>query len=341
MAAYTAAVIGTGSSMTADAAHSVGYLHAEAYRALGCEITGACARTADNARRFSDRYGVRHFGQDFRAVLCAARPDLVSVTTFARSHRAVIEAAADAGARGIWCEKPLCLTVGDAEAIERACMAARVKVIVNHQRRYLDLFRTVRKRVESGAVGRLVLIYTVGSGWDLTEWGSHWLDLFRFLAGDHHGHWALGQVRRDGAGHWYDHPRESHGLAYGALTDGTRVLLEGGEPGPGIDEAIRLIGTDGLIEIAPDGSCRLCDANGWHSIDTDSDMHWPRRRDTADDPFRMALTDLIQWIEGGPEPTTSLRNAIASTHLMLGAQASAAQGDRAELPLYVLDHTEE
>jgi UDP-N-acetylglucosamine 3-dehydrogenase len=330
---YTAAVIGTGRAYAPDASHSVGYLHAEAYRSLGCSLVGACARTPEHAARFAQRYSAAHFGCDYRQVLQASRPDLVSVTTFAGSHREVIEAAVDTGTRGIWCEKPLSLTLDDAEAVERLCSETGVRIVVNHQRRYLSLFSALRRVLDDGLIGRPLLLLTVGAGWDLTEWGSHWLDMFRHLCGERHGEWVMGQISRQKVETRYGHPVESHGVAYGAFSDGTRFLMEGGRSLPGGDGAIRVVGTEGLVEAHTDGAVRVCNDRGWQPVETSSDMHWPRNRSAGTDPYTLVLSDLIAWLEGGAEPYVSVRNAVASSELYLGASESAVLGDRIDLPL--------
>jgi predicted dehydrogenase len=329
----SAAIIGTGRGYRADAAHSVGYLHAEAYRTLGCPIVGACALSEEHATRFGRKYAVEHVGSDYRTVLAESRPDIVSVTTYADSHRAVIETAVSLGVSAVWCEKPLSLTPRDSHEIAELCLSAGVKLIVNHQRRYLDLFRTIRRLLGNNAIGRPVLLTTIGTNWDLIEWGSHWLDLFRYLVGDPPGRWVMGQVCQSGPQRRYGHLVESHGIAYGALADGTRFLLEGGEPAPGEDEAIRIIGTDGLLEVLADGTVRLFNRDGQQRITAGSDFSWPADRTPDSDPYVLALGDLLSWLRGGPEPGLNVCNAVASGELVLGAYESALRADRVDLPL--------
>jgi hypothetical protein len=54
----------------------------------------------------------------------------------------------------------------------------------------------------------------------------------------------------------------------------------------------------------------------------------------------MTLNALIQWIEGGGEPTVSMNQAMASQEIAFGAYLSALRGDRMDLPLQADDVTE-
>jgi predicted dehydrogenase len=170
---------------------------------------------------------------------------------------------------------------------------------------------------------------TAGSGWDLMDWGSHWLDLFRYLAGDQPVEWVYGHGRR-GELLRYDHPREDHGVAYLAFADGTRALLEGGRQAPD-DHALRLIGTEGMLEVSAAGEITLTSAAGRHRVEARSDMH--QAAPGEPDPFDLALRTLLAWIEGGPEPEISGRNALASSELYLAAYESWRRSDRVDLPL--------
>jgi predicted dehydrogenase len=328
---YTAAVIGTGRSFAADAAHSVGYLHARAYRKAGCRLVAAAARTHESLARFLRTHDLPESAgfHDWTALLEHARPELVSIATYPDTHAEAVLAAASVGVRGIWCEKPFCTSMDEGRRAVEACERNGVRLVVNHQRRFLDLFRVLRQALSSGAIGRPLLFVTAGRGWDLMDWGSHWFDLFRYLAGDQPVEWVLGQGRTGGSRR-YDHLREEHGVSYLAFADGTRALLEGGEPSPD-DHALRLIGTDGLLAASADGRITLTCASGRHELAARSDLH--QAAPGEPDPFDLALRSLLAWIEGGAEPGISGRNALASSELYLAAYESWRRRDRVDLPL--------
>ena len=48
-------------------------------------------------------------------------PEIISVTTRPGSHREIVVFAAEHGVKGIWCEKPLCCSMAEADAMVAAC----------------------------------------------------------------------------------------------------------------------------------------------------------------------------------------------------------------------------
>ena len=86
-----------------------------------------------------------------------------------------------------------------------------------------------------------------------------------------------------------------------------------------------------------DGTARVCNERGWQPVEASSDMHWPRNRSAGCDPYALVLSALLAWLEGGAEPDVSVRNALVSSELYLGAYESALRGDRIDLPLRTQD----
>lgn len=330
---YRVAIIGVGRGGPTDGSHSIGYIHAQAYRAVGtCALVGAAARSAENVNRFAQAFNVPYASTDYRTMLAEVRPDVVSVATYANAFPEIVEACIAAGVRGIWCEKPFCLTINAGRAMVEACRRSDVKLIVNHQRRYLHIFREARRLLQAGAIGAPVAFLANLPEGGLMEWGIHWLDMFRFFAGDQPAQWVLGQVHCSGARRRNDHVMEEHGAAYIGFADGTRALLESGLAlnGP---FSMRLSGTEGLIDLYEDGRLRVLDGSGWGDVPVHSTMHWPLPSFEAESPWPRILKALLAWMEGGPEPEVAGQNALLSSELYLAAYESAMRCDRVDLPL--------
>jgi len=90
--------------------------------------------------------------KDIQAVIIAT-PD--------KFHAAVIKAAAAAG-KDILCEKPLAITLEDAQAALEAVSRAGVRLQVGFMRRYDPAYALARKRIESGEIGTPVVFKSVG-----------------------------------------------------------------------------------------------------------------------------------------------------------------------------------
>ncbi len=333
---YRVAIIGVGRGGQGIGAHSIGYAHAQTYQAhAACQIVGAADISEENLSRFSQAFGVPHVKRDYHEMLAAAQPDIVSIATYSGLHREMVEACVQAKVRGIWCEKPLCLSMDDGRAMVECCERSGVKLIVNHQRRYLHAFQEAKRLLQEGQIGQPVEFLAAIEDWDLMEWGVHWLDMFRFFAHDQPVQWVMGQVRCTGKKHGYGHVMEEHAVAYFGFQDGTRGMLDGGIALNGAF-AMRLIGSNGFIDLYQDGRLRVLNSAGWRDVPTRSSLHRPHAGPDSTGlslAMRPVLEDLLKWIEGGPEPQVAGANALKSSELYLAAYESARRRDRIDLPL--------
>ncbi len=128
---------------------------------------------------------------DYREMLDRTRPDLVAVCPrHIDQHRDMILAAVDAGAKGLYVEKPFCRDLAEADAIVAACERHGAKLALAHRNRYHPALASVSKLVEDGAIGRWLEIRARGKedrrGGALDLWvlGSHLLNLAHHFAGD-------------------------------------------------------------------------------------------------------------------------------------------------------------
>jgi predicted dehydrogenase len=99
-------------------------------------------------------------------------------------------AAADAGVRGVYMEKPFCRTLAEADAIVAACERSGLRLALAHRNRYHPALPLAVKLVREGGIGR-VLEYRArgkeddrGGALDLWVLGSHILNLIHHFAGE-------------------------------------------------------------------------------------------------------------------------------------------------------------
>jgi myo-inositol 2-dehydrogenase / D-chiro-inositol 1-dehydrogenase len=78
--------------------------------------------------------------------------DAVVIVTPARTHAGLVEAAARAG-KAVYCEKPMALTLADADRAIDAARQAGVPLQVGFNRRYDAGFRAARDTIDAGAIG--------------------------------------------------------------------------------------------------------------------------------------------------------------------------------------------
>lgn len=106
----------------------------------------------DAARAFADEFGCDVMS--FDAILSNPGIDGVAIVTSAPSHAALAVAVLDAG-KAVYIEKPLALTVDDAEIIAEAAKRNQRQVMVGHLIRHHAAFQTLLDHVETGAIGAI------------------------------------------------------------------------------------------------------------------------------------------------------------------------------------------
>jgi predicted dehydrogenase len=328
---YTAALIGAGRAgevtYVKGGGHQIGYTHAQTYaRSDQVELVAAADINPENLSAFQETFEVAQGYADYREMLARVKPDVVSICTYVGLHRQMIEDAARSGAKGILCEKPFLASPADMAAVAAIVAETGVKIMVPHIRRYFPAFARAKELYASGAVGQPLLCMAGIEGWDLSEWGSHWLDMFRFFHDDQPLKWVFGQMRvRDARG--YGHAMEEHGVAYFEFENGGKGLLDGGR-GMNGESTMTLVGSAGTLRVLRENAVVIEDAAGHR---TESFADHPRSSYPA--IWDCLLADLVSWLDGGEEPMLGTTNMLKTSELNLAAYISAVRGDRVDLPL--------
>jgi len=140
---------------------------------------------------------------DYRKMLAETKPDLVAVAPrWLDQHRDMVVAAAEAGARGIYLEKPMCRNLTEADEMVAACEKSGTKLAIAFQTRYSQKLPVVEKLIADGALGDLLEIRARGKedrrggGEDLWVLGTHMFNLMHHFAGP--PQWCSASVYQDG-----------------------------------------------------------------------------------------------------------------------------------------------
>jgi predicted dehydrogenase len=114
-----------------------------------------CETPADKAAAMADQFGFARATDDWRALVSDPAVQVVSITTPNRLHCEIALAALAAG-KHVWCEKPMALTLEEAEAMAAAARAAGVATMVGYNYRHNPAFTHAQRLVAAGAIGRPV-----------------------------------------------------------------------------------------------------------------------------------------------------------------------------------------
>jgi predicted dehydrogenase len=127
---------------------------------------------------------------DYTTMLNEVKPDLVAIgPRHIDQHLAMVLAATQAGARGIYMEKPFCRSPQEADEIIAACAKSNTKLALAHRNRYHPALQACQKLIADGTIGRLLEVRcrgkedTRGGTLDLWVLGCHLFNLATVFMG--------------------------------------------------------------------------------------------------------------------------------------------------------------
>ncbi len=147
-------------------------------RADGAQLIAVCDEREDKAKKLGEEQKVEWY-TDYQKMLEREDLDVVSLCTPSSLHPGQAVAAARAG-KHVLTEKPMAITLKDADEMIEACQRAGVKLGVIFQRRVREPFLKIKRALEEGELGRVVLgdiymkYYRSQQYYDSGAWRGTW-----------------------------------------------------------------------------------------------------------------------------------------------------------------------
>ena len=326
---YRAGFIGCGGIATA---HANGYRHAgnaEIELIAGSDINPE----GEKAQHLAREHGIRLYA-DHREMLEREQLDLVSVCTWPRGHCEATIAAAESGAKGILCEKPMAVSLDEADRMIEACHKAGAVLAIGHAHRFSPQAVRARELIQAGEIGEVAMIWGHCT-LDLMNNGTHVIDLMGYLNGDSPPLWLMGQIDRphkiEGRRNHPDMPVEDMAIGRIGYENGVVGFLELGERA-NQSFSFRIIGSDGVMEVNnPDGPpLKMLSAyrsDGWHT---------PRLEEIYSNVCG-ELEELVAALEGRAVHRSEAKTARVALETIMGIFESSARRCVMEFPIDVRD----
>jgi myo-inositol 2-dehydrogenase/D-chiro-inositol 1-dehydrogenase/scyllo-inositol 2-dehydrogenase (NAD+) len=269
--------------------------------------------------------------------------DAVCIATPTFTHASIVMAAAQAG-KHILCEKPMALTLDEADAMIAATRQADVVLQIGFMRRFDPAFQAAREQIEAGAIGDPIVVRTLTRGpglpprWAcdpttsigmLAEVNSHDFDTIRWLMGSEFARvyteaatFKAPELETEFPG-FYDTAVVTIRLVNGALG-----ILDGCCPvGYGYDARAEVLGTAGVLFIGELREHALVRCTREDGVVTKQFRAWAKRFQAGylaeDEHFVHCIRTGEPPLVGGEDGRQALEGVLAATRsIQTGAPVS-------------------
>jgi predicted dehydrogenase len=186
-------------------AHAMAFHNARSTFDLPVQLKLIALADADAARaqQCADAWGFERSHADWQQLISDPDVDLVAITTPNHLHFPMAMAALEAG-KAVYCEKPLAVSLDQAEQMQRAAKTAGVVTRAGYNYQHNPIIGLARQMIVSGELGQIVSFQGEFSedfmgdpqspwswrcdaalaGGALADLGSHLLAMARYLLGD-------------------------------------------------------------------------------------------------------------------------------------------------------------
>jgi predicted dehydrogenase len=325
--------------------------HAAILRDLpGVSLSAVADTTPARAEAFAREYGARAY-PDVATLIGREKPDVVSVCTPSGTHAAITLAAARAGAPNIVVEKPMALTVADADSMIEECERRGARLFVVKQNRYNLPIKKLKEALDNGRFGKLVL-GAVRVRWcrrqdyyDQDAWRGTWAQdggVFSNQASHHvdmlvHMMGPVASVRAVTATRLVRIEAEDTGAALLNFQSGALGVIEATTAArpEDLEGSISILGEGGTVEV---GGFAMNEMRVWRFANPgpeDEDV-LERYRTNPPDVYGFGhhefLSEAVDAIRRGAAPAVDGREGRKSLEIIAAIYESAASGADVGLP---------
>jgi predicted dehydrogenase len=125
-------------------------------RCQGASVVAVCDPNVQRAQARAREFGIEHVYDQPAAMIAGQALDALDIVTPRETHAAMIRLAADSGLHAL-CEKPLCPTFAEGEAL-LVQVGTSIRVMVNENWRYRAYFRRIAQWLQQGRLGTVTQV---------------------------------------------------------------------------------------------------------------------------------------------------------------------------------------
>lgn len=301
------------------------YSHTACYMEVE-EVEIACGADADPKKleAYGERWGVRNLYEDYREMLEKENLDIVSVTTRTDVRARIVIECAQAGVKAIFAEKPIAVSLKEADDMVSVCEENGVVLAVGCTRRWHPFYNRAREILDEGLIGKLIHI-SAYLHCGISHNGSHLIDIVRYFAHSEVES-VYGEMESDEKARTDE---DLSGNGYLKFANGVRAFLRM-MPCGGIGVELDLICESGRIRALNNGE----EFELWKEVDGElvrATFPRPQRIESAG---VRAVRDIIGCIETGRQARCSGRDGRSALEVAIALRESHRRGGvEVNLPL--------
>jgi len=181
---YNAVVIGCGNIGCQLEKYNPGFItsHLVSYlKNPKITLVAVCDINMEKAQSTAEEYHLKAYS-NIKQMLKETEPDIVSVCTPDETHYPILKEITEyETVKGVWCEKPIAISMEEASNMVELCQEHNIKLLINHLRRYDSFYLALRDNMNRllGDIQSVVCYYSGG----ISTVGSHIIDLLNFYFG--------------------------------------------------------------------------------------------------------------------------------------------------------------
>ncbi|MEH7115733.1 Gfo/Idh/MocA family oxidoreductase [Neobacillus niacini] len=322
----------------------------------GLEIVGLCDIVVENMKDKLNKFNLPESTPlyvDYKELLEKEKPELIAICTESGKHGQIALDCIEAGSNLI-IEKPIALSLEEADEIIQKAKEKNIKVSACHQNRFNKSIQKIREAIEEERFGRL-LHGTAHIRWNRGEdyykqapWRGTWeqdggalmnqcihnIDLLRWMMGDEIVE-VVGMT--DNLKHDFIEA-EDLGMALIKFSNGSYGIVEGTTniyPN-NLEETLYIFGDKGTIKA---GGKSVNIIEEWQFADMKDDPEVVKAKYQENPPtvygfgHNPLYTDVIDAIKNDRAPYVTAEDGRNALELVLAIYKSAAEGTSVKLPL--------
>ena len=332
--------------------------HIKAVRNNQLELVAVCDVLPEKTEELLAKHGLEKDTSikrytDYKQMI-AENPDiqLISIATESGLHEEIALYCIDNGINLI-IEKPMAMSMADADEIVRRAEEKHVKVSACHQNRFNIAVQQLRKAIEGGRFGKLShgsihvrwnrnKNYYTQAPWRGT-WAQdggalmnqciHGIDLLRWMMGN-----EVEEIYAQTRQQFHDYLEcEDIGMAVVSFKNGAVATIEGTTNvyPKNLEETLYIFGENGTVKL---GGKSTNNIDVWDFVDeTEADAANKGLEEAASNVYGNGHTslfaDVVDAVENDREPYVDAKAGRAALEMILAIYKSAAEGRPVKLPL--------